>query len=335
MTPLEDVIQKSTRLRPNSKKSYLTCVRDFLAFVWPKCPESDLHPVALREWVAAARTQVEPWRDDMVAKNLDPTTINTKLAALRYATKRWAELVGEPYFNFGVVAEMVSLAGKDAKDRHALELDDVRRILAPCQKAADSGDLAGIRDVALITLAVYTGLRREALATLTCGALGNDKGQTWRLTVELKGGKMHTLPPLDPRAVAPLEAWIDCMHSEGCAVKGLSRVFRRIKRDLSSDGRHGALIGTQLSGGGVYNIVQRRAAAVGLVVHPHLFRHTFITEMERAGLGHLTAAYTGHRGGGRDGGGGAPPIQETYVDRVAMATREGTSALPDLTGGKP
>ncbi len=318
MHPLEEVVSRSPKLRPRTKIAYLANIREFLAYVSDVAPElhSDHTLPQAKAWVDIVRPKVEEWRDALLKRGLDTATVNGRLAALRYATRRWSERTGDPSFNFALYAETLSAAGKDTKARHALTLDDVRTILEPCRQEAAHGDLFGIRDTALITLATYTGLRRDALARLTAGAI-----KDWCLKVELKGGKLHTLPPLDKRAQEALAVWLKALHDEGCKTRGDAKVFRHIKKSLE-----GPLIGEALSANGIYHIVNKRAEQVGLKAHPHLFRHTFITMMEEAGLGHLTAAYTGHKGGR----GAVPPSQETYTDRVAMAEREGTAALPDL-----
>jgi len=124
--------------------------------------------------------------------------------------------------------------------------------------ACDGAGRDDRRDMAIITMMLDTGMR---LAEVTALAT-EDVGEDYSIRVFGKGRKFRTVR-LGPTATRALARWM--------------RVRGQQPGPLWS-GRRGALGRT-----GVARIVKRRGQLAGLVVHPHMLRHTFVDRWLRAG----------------------------------------------------
>jgi integrase len=291
---LEKMIASSSRLRDTTTKGfYQRSVRGFLAFAGD-------NP---KHWTGAA---VEAWRDDLKSRGLKPETINGRIFALRFASRRYADL-GHG-IDFARAAE--TLPTSTGKTRQAIPLDVARQILATCGFRSP----ADLRDRALLTLALRTGMRRGGLAKL----LRSDD-QDGRLTVTLKGGRRHKMPPCDEETRGALTAWYAWLDGAGAA---RGRIFRSLHRTLEDRWT----VGESLSEAGIYSIVVGRAQAAGAGhVHPHLFRHTFVSWARQNGWPDwYIAQWTGHRSVGT--------LVQTFpmLDTYTSAADPGVPALPSL-----
>jgi integrase len=101
------------------------------------------------------------------------------------------------------------------------------------------------------------------------------KGKRWWVRLHEKGGKDHELP-----AHHNLEAYLDAyIEAAGIRDDKKGPLFR------SARGRTGALTDHRMNRVDAWRMVQRRAAAAGLIVHVgnHSFRATGITAYLNAG----------------------------------------------------
>ncbi|MFH0899429.1 MAG: site-specific integrase [Pseudomonadota bacterium] len=298
MNALVRAIESNIRLRPRTRDLYSKAVRMFVDFTGNQQPSS---------YTTAA---VEAWRDRMLADGLDPATINGRIFALRSASRRYADLGGS---EFAKAAQLLPVTQE--RNRRALSHDEARRLVGAC-----SGDRpADLRDRAIITLALRTGCRREGIAQIDAADY-----QRLVLTVNLKGGRRHTLPPLDSETQTAIDGWIAWLRR--CGITS-GRMFRAIRSAPDLRGRW--VVGGSLSGNAIYRIMCRRAAQAGVDgMYPHRCRHYFVSTARSTGWPDwYIAQYTGHASVGTLGS--TYPMLDQYtsiVDAPAVAPLPSLSA---------
>jgi integrase/recombinase XerD len=258
---LTDIVRQSATLEAQTRSVYLQCVRRFESFA----PDQ-------RIW---SPQTVERWRDALLSQSLQPQTVNKHLYALRYASRR-REALGRGQ-DFARAAE--SAKAHRGKLRSALTLDEVESMIATCTRATPRD----LRDRALLTLAVKTGLRVSGLQRLTW-----DEIHATKVSVILKGGRSHAIY-LDDETHAALDAWKKCLG------RGRPQaVFVSIHQKLNDK----PSIGKSLSRQSIHAIFAERGKAAGIKrpIHPHLLRHTFVTWALAAGVPvQRVMVMTGHR----------------------------------------
>jgi integrase/recombinase XerC len=145
-----------------------------------------------------------------------------------------------------------------------LTIDEVQAI----RKAA-SERKTGLRDLALIDVMYYGGLRVAEVTSLTISCLDLDMN---RLRVNAGKGKNYDMVNLAPEAVQSLRDYIE--HGRITPTRGVpDRLFS-------------CLNGGPLIMSFIRQIVKRIAFEAGIEknVHPHIFRHSMITHMAEKGV---------------------------------------------------
>lgn len=268
MSQLLSVISGSTRLGDSTKEVYLLCVTRFLSFAGED-------PTA---WNGAV---VEQWRDHLSvgleSGPLGSDTVNKHLYALRYASQRLEGLgVG---VDFARAAESLPSQGK--RRRQALSVEEVRALVNTCDRKRPMD----LRDLAIITVALRTGLRASNLVGLSWGRI---KGRVAECVI--KGNKSHEVI-LDDRCLTALQGWGSCVERSGLTLRG--SVVRGVSEQLDGSYKIGHQIKRRQW---VNEMLTKRADEAGLTgVHPHLFRHTFVSWALEAGVApHRVMRQTGH-----------------------------------------
>ena len=170
----------------------------------------------------------------------------------------------------------------------ALSEEEVEALL--CAPVGD--DPFAVRDRAVLEVLYGTGMRASELVGLSLGDLGSDTG----LVRVLGKGSKERLVPLGRHAAAALEAWLGPRGRPELAPRRWARRGDAEAVFLNSRGG-------RLSRQGVWTVLKKRAAAVGLAakVHPHVLRHSCATHMLAHGadirvvqelLGHVSIATT-------------------------------------------
>lgn len=161
-----------------------------------------------------------------------------------------------------------------------LDVDEVQRMFESAEDRAASGELNGVRNLALLELLYGSGLRATELVSLPRGAVRQD--QTF-LMVRGKGSK-DRLVPISSRAADAVQKWLEM--SPG----GTIWLFPSGKSHLSRVR--------------LFQIIRTMAADAGIVperVSPHVLRHAFATHLLSGGadlrvlqslLGHADIATT-------------------------------------------
>jgi integrase/recombinase XerC len=298
MTELERILEQRERLSPLTKVAYRAALRDFLR-------SAGLDP---RGWTPEA---VLLWRQRMQATHLQPQTINKRLHAIRSVSHHRALLHHRPDLDFAAAIETIRVTEEAAK-RHALTPEQARALVAVCRGTQP----ADLRDYAIAVVGLRTGMRRMSLCALDL------QDVDWRrhtMTITLKGGKRHTMPPLDEAVFEALAPWRDWLVRRG---QRQGRVFRGFGGAL--DGTETTPLHNAMSARGLHDAMGGRAKRAGLDgFSPHIFRHTFVTWMQDAGVPtYVIAAYTGHK---------SDAMILEYTDAWLQAQRVlPTSKLPSL-----
>jgi integrase len=268
VTLLEHVVATSTKKRPGTRSVYQANVRAFLDFV------GVTHNTLHTDFTGA---DVERWRDALLARGLSPRTVNGKLAAIKFASKRLDAL--DHGHDFAKAVEFLPVVIE--KKRFAPTIERGRRLVDGCCGALP----IDLRDRALIVIALRTGCRREGLAELQ---LVDIEPGASAMTVVIKGGRRHRIA-LDLESRAALSAWLVWLTGRG-AIDGY--VFRSLRRGIS-----GWVIGDRLHASSV-NLIFNKRAMRSNAGHwfPHLARHSFVSWADGAGVPRTRIAnVTGHQ----------------------------------------
>jgi len=233
-------------------QAYRQDLEDFAAFL-PAASIEDAARILLTRGHGEANALALAYKIELCKRELAPSTINRRLAALRSMVKLARSLGMIPWS-----LEVESVKSEPYRDTRGPGRDGFRRIL---DLLSERTDPKGIRDVALLRCLYDLALRRAEvigldmenldLAAGTVAVLR--KGRTERMAV--------TLP--DPTKAA-LEAWL--------AIRGTAPgpLFRSLDRARKGNGR--------LTGAAVYSIVRALGRKAGLTTRPHGLRHAAITE---------------------------------------------------------
>jgi integrase/recombinase XerD len=161
-----------------------------------------------------------------------------------------------------------------------LDVDEVQRMFESAEDRAASGELNGVRNLALLELLYGSGLRATELVSLPRGAVRQHQPF---LMVRGKGSK-DRLVPISSRAADAVQKWLEI--SPG----GTLWLFPSGKSHLSRVR--------------LFQIIRTMAADAGIVperVSPHVLRHAFATHLLSGGadlrvlqslLGHADIATT-------------------------------------------
>lgn len=313
-TILHDIVRTSPELAKLTREMYLRDIDTWIEYAgadpkgWTRYRAQDFYGSLLQR--------------------MQPQSANRLMASLRYASSWWAKKENDPRLDFAVV-QMVD--GKSKNERRALTSEEATRLLATC--ATDSP--LDLRDRALIVTGLETGMRRMSLRGMQLDTIRMSRDGYPVAPVPIKGGGDELFDvPLSDAVMIAVEPWRQWLRSHK-TTKG--PLFRPLTRKIDKRGKLTHLVGDgPLSESAIYKIVGHRAEQAGLDhMHPHIFRHTFITwRMQDGAQPYQVAAITGHKianisGMGALGG---------YID-VSRVGREARQTTPDwlsrLIGRRP
>lgn len=284
-TPLHDIIAKSRRLAPSSKKVYEADIDHWIEF-------AGADPSG---WTL---DRAEAFYDQMLERGLKPQSAKRIMMSLRYAAKWWATRQGRPELDF---TNIEFVRDRRRKFKEVLTEEQATAILNTCT-GSEPRDL---RDFAALVVALETGMRVMSLCGMqieTTGVRERSVPVTW---VPLKGEGADRYPvPLSNTALLALEPWLAFLRQRKVKTGPVLRaLLNRVTKEHQ--------ISASLSHRALYDVVQEHAKAAGVEgVHPHLFRHTFVSWRRAAGVtdSHI-GMITGHRLAGD------PKILWVYTDR--------------------
>lgn len=286
------------QLSPRTRRAYAADLTELLGVLsaWglaalPDVTRDHLH--AWRRWLAG---EAVPGLETK-GKPCAPATVSRKVSVAR-------SFLGEA-FDRGLIpanpaARLRGFSVSHESKTLGLSRQQARDLLA----AIDASTLLGLRDKAMLSLMLRTGLRRMDVLQATCGALGESQGHKTLLLRASKGNK-DRLVKLPVEVWRDLQAWRDAAgewrreRPDGstplfCAVVRSGRKPHSLYKVYGEGGSAGQ---APLSEKAVWKVVVKRARAAGIAenVTPHSTRHTFITLALDGGAPlHKVQAAAGH-----------------------------------------
>lgn len=229
-----------TGLSDNTKRSYSGEVASFLSWL----SAQDKHRVedALSDPYARDYAVRDYRRYLLTERQRMPKGVDAAMTSL-----------GSLYGWLGLGASKVPMAGRQRRAPKALTEDQARDAMRAAERR-------GIRDHAIIALAVGTGLRISELAALNTDDLWITarKGE---VQVRLGKGDQPRTVPLNAQTRDVLEKWLAARNSQH---PGMGPLF------LSREGK-------RLAVRSIRHVVAQVSEASGVDMSPHVLRHTFAT----------------------------------------------------------
>lgn len=222
-------------------------------------------------------------------KQVKPATQNQRLAIL------------SSFYEYAKGKRLVKINPIDGVKRNkvqpyagarALETDVTEAAL----NSIDQNTLAGKRDYALLSLALYTGRRVQELSTLQLQHLTISKGKITVSFEHCKGGKQMR-DKLPASVSTALLNWLHAFYGAALSI-GTTEDIRPVFVSLTNGGRTGRSYGKPLGTQAIADVCKKYLGTS----KAHAMRHTFAHTMEKAGasvseiqarLGHESLATTG------------------------------------------
>jgi integrase/recombinase XerC len=198
--------------------------------------------------VDADRTEIRGFLDKLLATWSDSTARN-RYSGLRQFY-RW--LVAEDEIDHSPMAEMKPPAITD-KPIQVLTDDQLRKLLAGCAGKS----FVERRDNAIMRLFIDTGVRRAEMAGLHV----DDIDVREQVAQVFGKGRRPRTVPFGVRAAQGLSRYLRERARHPHAASPMLWLGEKGKRPLTADG--------------IRQMLERRGAAIGVHVHPHMFRHGF------------------------------------------------------------
>lgn len=240
---------------PATKRAYAADLRDFFG--------EDLSPREVERFVSLPPPEIAgllaTYKADLLERGLTEATVNRRLAALRSLLKfcyrlGWSQTDGRSL----VESERVTAY----RDTRGVTPEIVKQLFV----AADTGDLTGLRDVALLRLLCENALRRAEVCALN---VEDFRAPERRLYILGKGkGTQKEPETVSDRTVEALNRYL---VAAGHAGRPEAPLLRNVDPRPEYNGQ-------RLTGDGIYHIIRDLGAKVGVPsLTPHKLRHTAIT----------------------------------------------------------
>ncbi|HJP31836.1 MAG TPA: tyrosine-type recombinase/integrase [Candidatus Latescibacteria bacterium] len=245
----------SGQLAERTRKAYYADLCEF--FDGDRITPDDVHAITFADIIE--------YRNSLAALGRKRTTINRKLASLK-AFFRMMVATGVIDKNPADSTLVKGYRVDDAVSGKSLTRMDLQRIL---DAAGDEQDeLRRARDLAILHLLTFGGLRRSEIANISWGDFGEDGAFQILHLPETKSGVAQDIK-LQPLVLHYLHDYRQTLEQHRHSVQG--KVFISLSRNQS----HGSPITDQ----SINLIVRRYAKRAGITrnVTAHMFRHTCCT----------------------------------------------------------
>jgi len=240
------------QLSAQTARAYRADVRQFLAFVGT-------------ELEAVCRADVQEYRHWLVGQ-YKPSTVNRKLSCIR---QLFAEAVRHGIMP---VSPADGIRGcRTEKGYSVARTPSLVQVIAVLDSLTGSS-LPECRDRAMLYVMATLGLRRQEVADLCVDSIMEDEGQTC-LEIHGKGNKRRR-EVLPVNALTAVRTWISAGELSSSAP-----LFPQLTRNGDWQ------IGSTLTGNGVWHIIRKRFATVGVRdLSPHSLRRFAITYLLQRGM---------------------------------------------------
>jgi integrase/recombinase XerC len=252
-----DLLQEliADRRSPNTRRTYTKALLDFFLRV----AQSQPTPQLVREFLQLDRYQamtlVLRYRRILTDRGLAPSTINTRLAAIKSLVS-YARKVGECQYDLADVEGVKVETYRDTSGVNPSEYQDLMAVV-------DRSSIKGMRDYAILRLLWDNALRRAEICQANVADFDPIGGKLWIIG---KGKAQRQPIDLSSHAIGAIQDWLNVRGK----CKRTDPLFCTLDR---------ATKGHRLSGNALYNLVRDTAAAAGIykVMSPHRVRHSAIT----------------------------------------------------------
>ena len=256
------------KIADSTRKQYVKAIENFCQFAYngSATPETISEFLNLDRY--AAIEMVLKYRRHSLDKNLAPSTINVRLAAIKSLVDM-ARKLGKTTIDLG---DIESIPSESYRDTRGISVELFKSML----NAIDPSTPIGVRDYAIMLLFWGNALRRGEIASAN---IEDFLPQQQKLTILGKGKRAKVAIDLTDSVSYALEEWLN-FHP--CNLPG---------QPLITSLSHNCY-GGRIAGDSIYRIVQGYAEAAGIErrVSPHRLRHSSITAFLDASGGNLRAA---------------------------------------------
>jgi integrase/recombinase XerC len=254
-----------SHLSPRTQRTYATGINDFFLSLTGVGAD----PQQIRDFLDLPQHQaigvVLKYQTKLVERGLAPSTINTRLSAIK-SLASYARKLGQCRFS---LEDITHVRVEKYRDTSGVGVEVYRDIL----NEVDRSTVKGKRDYAILRLLWDNALRRGELVATNIGDFR--EGKLWIIG---KGKTQQQSIDLVPRTLAALEEWL--------AVRGGTATDPLF---IALDGRSR---GKRLTGRSVARVVDWVATDAGVTKHlsPHRVRHSSITTFLDASGGDVRTA---------------------------------------------
>ncbi len=216
-------------------------------------------PALVGEFLALDRYQamtlVLRYRRMLTDRGLAPSTINTRLAAIK-SLVGYARKVGECHYD---LADVEGVRVETYRDTSGVNPTEYQGMIG----VFDRQTLKGVRDYAILRLLWDNALRRAELCQVNVKDFDPQGRKLWIIG---KGKVQRQSIDLSQQSVQAIQAWLELRGK----CKATEPLFCTLDR---------ATKGHRLSGNAIYNLVRETGTAAGIykVMSPHRVRHSAIT----------------------------------------------------------
>lgn len=305
-TCFEEFLTK--QLSPRTQMAYESDIRNFFNnnITQEKIYSLDFNAVAL-------------WRNSQISKGIKPTTLARQMTALHtfYSYLQGLKIVNDNPFNPKIIKRPKIT---EWCPKIGLEPEQVAALLQVCLE--DKNKLIGARDASIIAIGIGAALRRSEIVDIDRNDI-NYEGSSLVITLKnTKGGANDKIPLLEEIHVM-IENYLlyFAPYEERLVAEGYRKpLFVSVgNRDF----------GTRLTDWSIYNLTKKRALQAGITqnVHPHLFRHTAVTQMlENGGELHRVQQTARHKD---------PKITQRYNTNINKIKNSPVNLIKNLFIQKP
>jgi integrase/recombinase XerC len=264
------------KIADSTRKQYVKAIENFCQFAYSgsATPETIAEFLDLDRY--AAIEMVLRYRRHSIDKNLAPSTINVRLAAIKSLVDM-ARKLGKTTIDLG---DIESIPSESYRDTRGISVEQFKSMLeAISQRLGSANDPSTpirVRDYAIMLLFWGNALRRGEIASAN---IEDFLPQQQKLMILGKGKRAKLGIDLTDSVSYALEEWLT-FHP--CNAPG---------QPLITSLSHNCY-GARIAGDSLYRIVQGYAEAAGIDrrVSPHRLRHSSITAFLDASGGNLRAA---------------------------------------------
>ncbi|WP_286945207.1 tyrosine-type recombinase/integrase [Acetobacterium sp. UBA5834] len=215
-----------------------------------------------------SRVSITSYRNQLEQQNYAVNTINKKINSLHSFNHY---LIREGFCEKLVVfpnKDKIKIANGSEKEVAVFSDDEVEQLLFFLEKK----DLVSLRDRTILLTLLYTGLRVSEVVGLKIQDIDR---LTMNLKVVGKGGKYRELP-IKPELAETIKSYLETERKDSpFASSDYLFVTQRAKK-MDTDT--------------VNKLLNKHGKALGMILYPHKFRHTFCTRLLKKGVDLTTVA---------------------------------------------